>query len=99
MVATGVEGAVTDPLKMGFVANDIAIVANKDFLSNNPAAAKFFEVIQLPLPDIAAQNIKMFEGEDRQKDIERHVDEWIAKNTSTWDAWLNDAKLAAVEAE
>lgn len=99
MVATGVEGAVTDPLKMGFVANDIAIVANKDFLSKNPAAAKFFEVIQLPLPDIAAQNIKMFEGEDRQRDIERHVDEWIAKNKSTWESWLNDAKLAAAAAQ
>ncbi|MBW1989015.1 MAG: glycine betaine/L-proline ABC transporter substrate-binding protein ProX, partial [Deltaproteobacteria bacterium] len=78
MTASGVAGAVTDPIKMGFVASDIAVVANNDFLEKNPAAAKLFEIMSVPLEDIAAQNVKMYEGEDGQKDIERHVDEWIA---------------------
>ncbi|GAB6908111.1 Substrate-binding region of ABC-type glycine betaine transport system [Desulfosarcina cetonica] len=96
MTVKGVEGAVSDPLKMGFVVNDIRIVANKTFIAKNPAAQKFFEVFTLPLSDINEQNTRMNEGEKSQKDIERHVDEWIAKNTEKWNGWLAAAR-AAVE--
>jgi glycine betaine/proline transport system substrate-binding protein len=95
MVAKGLTGTVTDPCKMGFVANDIRVVAEKDFLEDNPAVKTMFSLMSVPLPDIAAQNTKMFEGEDKQKDIERHVDEWIKSNQGKWDAWLNAAKAAA----
>ncbi|PLY01961.1 MAG: proline/glycine betaine ABC transporter substrate-binding protein ProX, partial [Desulfuromonas sp.] len=44
MTVSGIEGAVTDPLKAGFVVSDIQVVANKEFLKKNPAAKKFFEV-------------------------------------------------------
>ncbi len=94
MVASGITGAVTDPIKMGFVANDIVVVANKKFLKENPAAAKLFEIMSVPLPEIAAQNQKMFEGEDKQKDIERHVDEWIKANQDQWDKWIKEAAAA-----
>jgi glycine betaine/proline transport system substrate-binding protein len=95
MVASGITGAVTDPIKMGFVANDIVVVANKEFLKDNPAAAKLFKLMSVPLPDIAAQNQKMFEGEDKQKDIERHVDDWIKENQEKWDGWIKEAAAAA----
>ena len=95
MVIKGVEGAVSDPLKMGFVVNDIRIVANKKFAENNPAAKKFFEVFSLPLEDINAQNTRMNEGEKSEKDIAKHVDEWISKNKETWDGWLAEARKAA----
>ena len=36
----------------------------------------------------------MFEGENKQRDIERHVDEFIADNQDQWDAWLAAAKAA-----
>lgn len=93
--ATGVLGAVTDPIYMGFIPNDIDVVANKQFLADNPAAAKLFEVMTVPLSDIADQNNKMFEGEDKQADIERHVDEWIAAHQDQWDGWMEQAKAAA----
>lgn len=92
--ASNVEGAVTDPLKMGFVPNDINVVANKEFLQKNPAAKKLFEVMQVPLEAIFAQNNKMYEGENKQRDIERHVDEFIEKNRNTWNGWLEMAKAA-----
>jgi glycine betaine/proline transport system substrate-binding protein len=95
MTASGIEGAVTDPIKLGFVVNDIRIVANKKFISKNPAIKKFFEVFSLPLVDINEQNTRMNSGEKSQKDIERHVDEWIAKNKETWEGWLNEARNAA----
>lgn len=95
MTVSGVVGAVTDPLKAGFVVSDIRIVANKKFLEKNPAAKKFFEVFNLSLGDINEQNTKMEDGEKSQKDIERHAQEWIAKHKEQWDGWLNEARMAA----
>ena len=95
MEVSGVEGAVSDPVKLGFVVSDIQVVANKKFMEANPAATKFFEVFTLPLGDINEQNTRMNEGEKGEKDIARHVDEWIAKNQSTWDGWLEEARKAA----
>jgi glycine betaine/proline transport system substrate-binding protein len=95
MTVNGIEGAVSDPVKLGFVVSDIRIVANKKFIEKSPAARKLFEVLTLPLADINEQNTRMNEGEKSQKDIERHVDEWIAKNQATWDGWLEQARSAA----
>lgn len=96
MTVSGVEGAVSDPVKLGFVVSDIQVVANKKFIAENPAAEKFFEVFHLELIDINEQNTKMNEGEKSQSAIEGHVDEWIAKNKSTWDSWLDEARKAAM---
>lgn len=96
MTVTGVEGAVTDPLKAGFVVSDIQIVANKKMLENNPAVRRFFEVFTLPLVDINEQNTRMNDGEKSAKDIEKHVDEWIGKNQEKWNGWLAEARKAAM---
>ena len=90
----GIVGAVSDPLLTGWSASDIQVVANSEFLSANPAAAKLFEVMELVLADVANQNNLMNQGEDSQIDIERHVDEWIVANQSTWDSWIKLAKAA-----
>ena len=95
MTVSGIEGAVTDPIKLGFVVSDIRIVANKKFIAENPATKKFFELLTLPLIDINEQNARMNEGEKSQKDIERHVDEWISKNQAKWNGWLEEARKAA----
>lgn len=95
MTVSGIEGAVTDPLKAGFVVSDIQIVANKKFLEANPAAKSFFEAFTLPLADINVQNTKMQDGEKSQEDIERHAKEWIAANQEKWNGWLEAARAAA----
>lgn len=95
MTVSGIEGAVTDPVKLGFVVSDIRIVASKAFTKKNPAARKFFEVFTLPLTDINEQNTRMNEGEKSQKDVDAHADEWIAKNKATWDSWIDAARSAA----
>jgi len=92
MTVSGIEGGVSDPVKLGFVVSDIRIVANKKFTSANPAAQKFFELFTLPLADINEQNTRMNAGEKSAKDIDRHVDEWISKNSDTWNAWLAAAR-------
>jgi glycine betaine/proline transport system substrate-binding protein len=95
MVHKSVTGAVADPIKMGFPGNDINVVANNKFLTDNPAAAKMFEIMSIPFADIAAQNAKMFEGENTEADIERHVNEWVAAHKQEWNGWLEEARRAA----
>jgi glycine betaine/proline transport system substrate-binding protein len=91
----GVEGCVDDPCQMGWPANDIRVVANKGFLAANPAARKLFEQVAIPLADIAAQNVRMYQGESSEADVWRHADEWIEAHRSTVDAWLEAARGAA----
>ena len=95
MTVDHLKGAVTDPVKLGFVVSDIRIVANKKFMDKNPAAKKFFEVFKLPLQDINAQNTLMNEGHKSAQDIQNQVDDWIAKNKTTWNTWLAEARKAA----
>ncbi|MGH6945008.1 MAG: glycine betaine ABC transporter substrate-binding protein, partial [Geminicoccaceae bacterium] len=91
----GVKGCVADPCHMGWPANDIRPVVNTEFLEDNPAAKKLFEVMSIPLGDIFAQNAKMFEGEDSEEDLERQAEQWIADHREEFDGWLEAARKAA----
>lgn len=84
----GVEGCVADPCQMGFVGNDIRAVANTDFLMENPAVAALLSVVEIPLEDIAAQNVMMQEGADSDEDIQEQAAEWIDDNRDQVDEWL-----------
>jgi len=66
-------------------------VANKDFTDDNPAAAKLFELMKLPVGDINAQNQRMKNGENSQQDIARHTDAWIKGHQKTFDNWTAQA--------
>ncbi|WP_272699523.1 glycine betaine/L-proline ABC transporter substrate-binding protein ProX [Desulfovibrio sp. Fe33] len=92
---SGVTGAVTDPLRPGFIVYDITVVANKKFMEKNPAAAAFLKSFKLTIDDVSAQNTRMNEGEKSDKDIAKHVDEWIAAHQDTWNGWLEAARKAA----
>jgi len=91
----GEENAKTklpDGRNVGFSVNDIRILANNEFLADNPAVKKFFELVRIPINDISAQNLKMNQGEDSMKDIRRHADEWIKANQDDFDKWVAEAK-------
>ena len=92
----GVEGCVRfhDPCFLGFPANDIQVVANSNFLENNPAAKRLFEIMSVPLEDVLAQNRRLVAGEDSQADIDNHAKEWAAVNEQVWRNWLNQARNA-----
>ena len=83
-----ISGCLESPCNMGFEVNDIRIVANVRFLRENPAAASLLELVEIPLDDIAAQNARMFAGEDSEGDIRRHATEWIETNWELVDQWL-----------
>ncbi len=95
-VGTGIPGCVNDPCDLGYPPNDIKVVANSEFLAANPAAAKLFEIVTIPLQDIADQNVLMtIEGENTEADIERHAQEWLDENREQVEAWLEEARAAA----
>jgi glycine betaine/proline transport system substrate-binding protein len=95
MTISGVEGAVTDPVAMGFVANDIQAVANDEFLAENPAAERLFELIEIDLADVSEMTVRISEGENSEREIEAMASEWIDANRSEVDSWLEEARAAA----
>ena len=53
----------------------------------NPAAAKLFSVMKLPLADINAQNAMMHAGKSSEADVKGHVDGWIKAHQQQFDGW------------
>jgi glycine betaine/proline transport system substrate-binding protein len=89
------DSCVTQPCNLGWGVSDIRPVVNKEFMAENPAAAKLLEVARIPIEDIFAQNAKMFNGEDDQEDLERHAKTWVESNRDKVDQWLEQARAAA----
>lgn len=79
----------------GFVANTQHVLTSKAFAQANPAAAKFFELVNIDVNDINAQNFRMHEGENTSADIDRHVAAWIKAKQRIYDGWLTAARAAA----
>lgn len=92
---TGVDTQLPNGRNYGFIPNHQRIVANKQFTDANPAAAKLFEVMQLPVGDINAQNLAMRDGQNTQADLARHADGWIRAHQATFDGWIAQALAAA----
>ncbi|WP_200247051.1 glycine betaine/L-proline ABC transporter substrate-binding protein ProX [Lamprobacter modestohalophilus] len=90
-----VDTALADGSNYGFQANVQRIIANKEWAEANPAAAKLFAVMEVSSNDISAQNLRMRDGEDSEKDIKRHAEAWIEANQATYDSWLEQARAAA----
>jgi glycine betaine/proline transport system substrate-binding protein len=93
--AERIPGCLETPCNMGFAPSDIRVVANIEFLEANPAAATLFELVEIPLEDIAAQNVRMRAGESSEEEIRRHAEEWVEANREQVDQWLAAAREAA----
>lgn len=93
-----VDTALPNGKNYGFEMNSMRIVANKQFAENNPAAAKLFEVMALDINDVSAQNMRMSQGQNSQKDIENHVNGWIQSHQQLFNSWISQAKKAAEDA-
>jgi glycine betaine/proline transport system substrate-binding protein len=75
----------------GIPLSSMYIVANKAWALKNPAAAKLFSLMEIPIADISAQNSMMHAGHASQADINGHVDGWIAANQRLFDGWVKAA--------
>ena len=76
--------------KIGWVAADILVTANNDFLAANPAANALFEAVRLSVIDVSLANVAMGEGES-PTDL---ATQWLADNRDLADEWIA-AALAA----
>lgn len=63
----GANTVTPDGKNLGFSVNSIHVLANNKFLEANPAARRFFELAQIPINDIGAQNLKMRDGEKKSR--------------------------------
>ena len=79
---------------LGFAVDQQVILANQEFVDANPAAAKFFELIEVPIGDVSAQNQLMQDGEDTPEEIRAHAEAWVAENQEQFDGWLEEALAA-----
>ena len=75
---------------IGWVASDILVTANNDFLAANPAAQALFEAGTLSMIDVSLAYMAMDEGEN-PTDL---ATQWIADNRDRVDEWIH-AALAA----
>ena len=83
-----IPNATKSKVNLGFGADDIRPAVNVDFLKANPKVEKFLKKASIPLADIAAQNLKMNDGEKSERAIKKHANEWIKNNQNTFDNWL-----------
>lgn len=90
----GLEGcAGGDPCQLGWVVNDIRAVANARFLDANPQIRRLLEVVEIPVEDIAAQNVEMVTAETySDQQIAEDAATWIADNRDLVDEWLRHAR-------
>jgi glycine betaine/proline transport system substrate-binding protein len=94
--SAGVDTQLPNGRNYGFEADREQIVANRDFVAKNPAAAKLFALMKLSISDINAQNLRMSQGADTQQDVERHTDGWIREHQHLFDGWIAEARAAGL---
>lgn len=75
----------------GFQQASIDKIANKDMASKWPGAAAIYEAMSI---DNATQNTLMLEIDQKGRDLEEVVAEWIDANEATWSPWVEAGKAA-----
>ncbi len=79
----------------GFAIDRMRFLVNKEFIEDNPAVRRLFELITIPIEDINAQNQLIQNGENSIEEVKSHAQDWIKKNQTTFDQWIAEAKKAA----
>lgn len=96
-VQAGTDTRLPNGRNHGFPLNNEHIVANKLWAEENPAAGRLFEIMQIPITDISRQNRLLRDGENKPADTQRHEDAWIKAHQKTFDAWIAQARAAALK--
>ena len=75
----------------GFEQASISKIANKDFAEAYPGAAALYEAFSI---DNDTQNSLMNEIDQKGRDLEEVISEWVDANEETWSAWVEAAEAA-----
>jgi glycine betaine/proline transport system substrate-binding protein len=92
---TDVGSTLPDGRNIGFAVNEERVVANREFVENNPAAAKLFELVEIPIEEVNAESMRIRQGEDKPEDFWRHAEDWVKRNQEQFDRWVAEALAAA----
>ncbi len=84
--------SLPDGRNPGFTVNTIRVLANNEFLAENPAAKRFFELLAIPIGDVNSAILRQHDGETGLAEIRRHAEEWVAANSDRFDAWVTEAE-------
>lgn len=88
------EDTTAEGKNLGFAVDQQVILANQEFADNNPAAMAFFELVEVPISDVSAQNQLIQDGEDTPEQIRGHAEAWVEENREQFDAWIEEALAA-----
>ncbi len=90
----GKDTKLSNGMNFGFEINKQKIVANKSIVKNHPDIAKLFAIMEINPNDLSAQNTLLSKGQNKEKDINRHVEMWIKANQKLFNSWIEEAKKA-----
>ena len=93
-VQKDIDTKLSNGVNYGFPVSTMHIVANKAWAEKNPAAAKLFAIMKLPLSDINAQNAMMHDGKSSEADVQGQVDGWVKAHQQVFDGWVKEALAA-----
>jgi len=88
------QNTLVDGKNLGFAVDQVRVLANKEFVRANPAAKRWFELVQIPIEEVNAQQKLVQQGEDKSADIRRHAQEWINSHQQLFDSWIGEARQA-----
>lgn len=80
---------------LGWVAADIQVTGNKEFLAANPAAKSLLEQVTFSVIDVSLANVQQDAGADTNEAIEGLASDWIAQNRALVDEWISVASAAS----
>ena len=86
--------------QLAWVAADIQVTANTEWLNANPYAAELFCAVRLSVIDVSLANVEQSAAGDAATEafIAGLAGDWIVANRSTVDGWLDQARNAPMEA-
>jgi len=90
----GIEEADTmfEGNNLGWPAIGQSFVVNRQFISRNPKAQRWLELVSIPVADMNEVSWQIKEGADTPDDIRRLAREWVSENQVQFDAWLAQAR-------
>ncbi len=83
-----------DGCQLGWLAADIEITANKDWLANEPVARELFNQYKPPLVDLAIAGIELDASDGSTDAMNQIAAQWIADNRALANRWVRAAANA-----
>jgi glycine betaine/proline transport system substrate-binding protein len=84
-----------NPCRMAVGPWNWRTLANKEFVTENPAVKKFMEQVKWPLTTWSEWEGALGDGAKSNADMKKIADAWIAANQDVFDGWVKEAAAAS----